>query len=54
MKSKQEQHAWYAGADPGILEGKGERGSGSSKRQIRRNCQTDKQRNPVCVWGGGC
>ena len=31
-------------ADPGILrEGGGGGGSGSSKRQVRRNCQTDKQ-----------
>ena len=34
-----------AGADPGILQEGG--GSGSSKRQVRRNFQTNKQKKTL-------
>ena len=36
-----------SGADPGILQG----GVGPSKRQVRRNFQTERQNNPLRGWG---
>ena len=41
--------AIHSGADPGILERRGE-GAGSLKRQVHRNFQTDKQKH---LGGGG-